>query len=246
MSGQTGLSDSPLPRWQIPELDAPARPVAPPPEPPPGPDGADHAEPPVTEIFAEAAARGHAEGVASGLREGREQGYAEGLAAGTRAGEAALAVQAQRLSAIAERLDAPIPALDRAVEEAVAALALEVARCVIGGEVARSRDYLVRLIREAVAKVPIEMGALQLVLNPADVELVRGLVPDIESGGAVLVGDDAIEEGGCVVIADGDARPVKDRRWRPRAGEGASQVDLTLAARWRSVMLALFDGEEEE
>jgi hypothetical protein len=36
---------------------------------------------------------------------------------------------------------------------------------------------------------------------------------------------------------------VKDRRWRPRNGEAGPHIDLSLAARWRSVMLALFDGE---
>jgi flagellar assembly protein FliH len=190
-------------------------------------------------------AKGYAEGLRRGLAEGRDTGYAEGLAAGAKAAEEPLAAQARRLAAIASRLAAPIPALDRTVEEAIAALALEVARCVIGSEVVQSREYLVRLIREAVAKVPVEMGALQIVLHPADLEVVRGLAPDIESGGAVLVADPAIEEGGCLVVADGDGRPVRDRRWRPRAGEGVSQVDLSLAARWRGVMLALFDGEEE-
>jgi flagellar assembly protein FliH len=255
---------SSLPRWQIPELETATSAVAPAVADEPadceagsaevprnGADGVNgrtngsaHDHAPTSEIVAAEILRGHAEGVARGLAEGREQGYAEGLAA-AKAAEEKLAAQADRLTAIADRLAAPIPALERAVEESVAALALEVARCVVGGEVARSRDYLVRLIREAIAKVPIEMGALQLVLNPADVELIRELAPDVESGGAVLVGDAAVEAGGCLVVADGGGKPVKDRRWRPRAGEGISQVDLTLAARWRGVMLALFDGEEE-
>ena len=273
MSERSAMRGCALPRWQIPDLDGAAEPgiaTAPPrmngagiveaearvngaaapngaavPDDSAAPNGAAEQPPPASDIIAEEIARGRAEGIARGLLEGREEGYAEGLAAGTKAAEEALAAQAQRLAAIAEWLGGPIPALERAVEEAVAALALEIARCVIGDEVARSRDYLVRLIREAIAKVPIEMGALQLVLNPADVELVRALAPDIESGGAVLVGDASVEAGGCLVVADGDGKPVKDRRWRPRAGEGVSQVDLTLAARWRGVMLALFDGEEE-
>lgn len=257
MSERADLPGASLSRWPIPELEAgksaSATDGAAPPETgseaampyPNGADGAAHDRDPVNQIVAEEIARHRAEAVERGLAEGREQGYADGLAAGARAAEEAVAAQLQRLAAIANRLGAPIPALDRTVEEGVVALALEVARCVVGSEVERSREYLVRLIREAIAKVPIEMGALRLVLNPADLELVRGLAPDIESGGAVLVGDGSVEAGGCLVIADGDGKPVKDRRWRPRAGEGVSQVDLTLAARWRAVMLALFDGEEE-
>jgi len=246
---------SPLLLWQFPELEASPKPVS-----TPLPSEGDNAcdarvtfeqdnaspdEPNITDMVREQIEKGYAEGWQRGLAEGREKGYTEGIDAGAKAAETALAEQAQRLAAILARLDAPIPALDRPVEEAVAALALEVARCVIGGETARSREYLVRLIREAVAKVPIEMGTLKVVLNPADLELVRALAPEIENGSASLVGDNAIEPGDCLVVADGQGAPIKDMRWRPRTGEGMSQVDLSLATRWRAVMLALFEDEDK-
>ncbi|HJU19453.1 MAG TPA: FliH/SctL family protein, partial [Stellaceae bacterium] len=193
-------------------------------------------------LVAAEAARGHAEGLERGLAEGREKGYAEGFAAGTRAAEQALAAEARRLAAIVRSLGSPIPALERAVEDAVLALALEIARCVIGGEIARSHEPLLRLIRAAIAKVPIEMGAIEIVLNPADLDLVRTLAPEIEEAGAALIGDMAVEIGGCLVIGHDDA---KDVRWHPRLREGVSQVDLSLAARWRNVILTLFDGGAE-
>ncbi len=121
-------------------------------------------------------------------------------------------------------------------------MALEIARCVIGSEISRSRASLVRLLRETLAQAPIEMGALEVVLNPADLDLVRALAPEIESEGTVLVGDAAIEAGGCVIIGRGEA---KDVRWHPRLRDGVSQIDLSLAARWRNIMLRLFDDEEE-
>jgi flagellar assembly protein FliH len=188
--------------------------------------------------------RAREEGLRLGLDEGREKGYAAGFAEGTAAGEAMLRQDAERLAAIVGRLGAPLSALEEPVEEAVAALALEIARCVIGVEVKRSREFLVRLVREAIAKVPLEMGAPRVLLNPADLDLVRRLVPEIEAGSAVLVGDETIEIGGAIVIADGEDRQVKDRRWNPRAADGVSQVNLTLSSRWRAVMLTLFDGEE--
>jgi flagellar assembly protein FliH len=193
---------------------------------------------------AAAAAEGYAEGLQRGIADGTAQGYATGFEEGKRQAEQHIAVQAHNVAAIAARLGAPIAALDRVIEEAVVALALEVARHVIGSEVSRSRDYLVRLIREAIAKVPIEMGAPSVLLNPADRSLISDLAPEIEDDGIVLLDDDSIEPGGCVVIANGDDAPLKDRRWHPRASEGVSQVNLTLASRWRSVMLTLFDGEE--
>jgi flagellar assembly protein FliH len=190
--------------------------------------------------------KGHAEGMERGMAEGQKKGYAAGVEQGQRVTQQRLAEQMRRLDAAIKKLGEPIRALERPVEDAVIALGLEVARRVIGGEVARSREYLVRLIREALAKVPIEMGAPKVVLNPADVALVRELAPDIESGEVALVGDESIEAGGCLVVADvaGNA-PVKDKRWHPRGREGASQIDLTLAARWRAVMLTLFESEGE-
>jgi flagellar assembly protein FliH len=183
--------------------------------------------------------------IEAGFEEGREQGYAAGFAAGLAAGEAAAAEAVQRLTSIVASLGGSLTAFEQPVEEAVAALALEAARCVIGAEVKRSHEFLVCLVREAIAKVPLEMAMPRVLLSPIDLELVRHLAPDIDSAGAILVADDTIEAGGCIVVADGGQQPVKDRRWNPRHPAGAAQVDLTLAARWREVMLTLFDGEDE-
>jgi flagellar assembly protein FliH len=239
MNGPLKLADTALRRWQFPTLDGTRMPSDP---------GAEAA--PVQDMQALAAAAAaraeaaYAEAVERGLAEGRERGYAAGLEAATPL-EQRLVAQVERLSGILGHFDAPIAVLQRPVEEAVAALALEIARCVIGGEVLRSHAYLVRLIREAIARVPIEMGTPKILLNPADLDLVRELAPDIDDKRAALVSDETVEPGGCLVIADGDDTPVVDRRWHPRAGEGMSQVDLTLASRWRSVILTLFAGEED-
>lgn len=257
MTYPVDAAGSPLLLWQIPELEVSAKAVSPNPVAPPSPAAAEELndgiaeeqnsarddEPQTSRLIEEQIRKGYADGWDRGFAEGRENGYAEGLAAGTEAAEAAHAGQAQRLAAIIERLSAPLPELESIVEEAVTALALEVARCVIGRETSRSREYLVQLIREAVAKVPIEMGALRVVVNPSDLELIRALAPDIERRGVALVGDDAIEPGDCRVVADGQDAPIKDMRWRPRSGDGISEVDLSLATRWRTVMLALFEGE---
>jgi flagellar assembly protein FliH len=247
------LSELPLLRWTIPELEpgsqSPAAPIEKAEEdaddggtsPAPQMDSAD--EPPVDEFVEQHIAKGYADGWERGHAEGREQGYAAGIAAGTEAGRAALAREARRLVAISDKLGAPIAAFDAAVEEAVAGLALEAARAVIGSETSRSRDYLVHLIRLAVAKVPVEMGTTKIVLNPADLELIRRSGPDIETENALLIGDDGIAPGDCLVVADGQNTPIKDMRWRPRAGD--AQADLSLAARWRTVMRTLFEEEDK-
>jgi flagellar assembly protein FliH len=258
MIGMADLSGPALLRWQFPDLDAPAgadriaAPIEECADATPEHDAPDAVansgsdDPPCgvsDDVVAAEIARGYAEGLQRGVAEGNEKGYADGFAAGAQASQRALADEARRLAAIVERLAVPMPALERLVEDALVALALEVARCVIGSEVGQSRDSLARLIREALVKAPIRIGGLRIALNPADLDLVRTLAPDLEAGGAALVGDTAVEAGGCVIVFDEDDRPIKDRRWHPRTADGAPHIDLSLAARWRSAMLALFDGE---
>jgi flagellar assembly protein FliH len=185
------------------------------------------------------------EGLQRGLAEGREQGYVAGFAEGAKAGEAKMMEAVKQMAAIIGKLGMPVAALDEPVEEAVVALALEIARCVIGDGVKRSHEFLVRLVREAVAKVPLEMGAPRVLLNPTDLELIRRLAPEIDDGHAMLVADETIEPGGALIVADGEERQIKDRRWNPRIAEGVSEVNLTLPSRWRAVMLTLFDGEDD-
>lgn len=251
MSRRLNVASTSMLPWQVPDLDPAARsgpaPAAAVPAAPARPPAAAAKTEAVTllEALEQAQAKGYAEGLERGLAEGREKGYAAGLEQGHKAAQQRLAEQARRLEAAIRKLGAPIRALDRPVEDAVVALGLEVARRVIGGEIARSRDSLVRLIREALAKVPIEMGPPKVILHPADIALVRAISPEIDTE-VELIGDEAIEAGGCLVVADppGTA-PIKDKRWHPRARDGASQIDLTLAARWRGVMLTLFDNEGE-
>jgi flagellar assembly protein FliH len=250
MSARLNLAGATVLPFQFPPLrEEPAGPVSDalpsPPEPvDEGPSSADAAAL-AAETLAAELARAHEEGLQRGLAEGREQGYAAGFTEGAKAGEAQMREAVSRMTEIVSRLSMPVTALEQPVEEAVAALALEVARCVIGAEVKRSCEFLVRLVREAIAKVPLEMGAPRVLLNPVDLELVRRLAPEIEDGNAVLVGDETIEAGGALVVADGEERQIKDRRWDPRTADGVSQVNLTLSSRWREVMLTLFDGEND-
>ena len=253
MSGRLNLAGASVLPFQFPALRDEEEALPLPAPSPPAADGAADVPPPpgpdalalAAEAIAAERAQAHEEGLQRGIAEGREQGYAAGLAEGAKVGEAKMLQAVRQMAAIIGKLGMPVAALEQPVEEAVAALALEVARCVIGDEVKRSREFLVRLVREAIAKVPLEMGAPRVLLNPADLELVRRLAPEIDDGNAVLIGDETVEPGGALIVADGEDRQIKDRRWNPRTADGVSQVNLTLSSRWRAVMLTLFDGEDD-
>jgi len=191
-------------------------------------------------IRVQKAAEGHAEGLTRGLEEGRTQGRNEGYDAGRRAAETEAAATAARFAKIFDALGGEIKALDDAVEDAVVALAIELARRVIGAEVARSREALAGLIRQVLAEIPIDTGTPRVLLHPDDLAALRTHLPDIGSAKVELVGDESIEAGGCRVLADGiDDTTRPDRRWIERSN--LFEGDLTLASRWRAAMLALFD-----
>jgi flagellar assembly protein FliH len=252
MSTRLDLSDASVSPFQFPSLEDVAEPksvsvageAVPGVMAGPGEDVVVNGTVPHADTIALELAQLRAEAIERGLTEGREQGYAAGYAEGAAIGEVRLTEAVERLAAIVRHLGEPLAVLEQPVEEAIVALALEIARCVIGNEVRRSHEFLVRLVREAIAAIPLEMGSPRVLLNPADLELIRKLVPEAEAGHASLVADDTVEPGGCLVIADGESRGNKDRRWNPRVSEGVSQVNLTLSSRWRAVMLTLFDGEE--
>lgn len=195
-------------------------------------------------IRAHKAVEGHAEGLARGLEEGqsrgRAEGYMAGYEAGKRAAEEELAVVSGRLAKALDTLGGAIKALDGPIEDAVVALALELARRIIGAEVVRNREALVALVRRVVAEIPIDIGMPRILLHPDDLAALRKHMPDIAKGKIELIADEAIEPGGCRVIADGGENITRpDRRWIERSN--LFEGDLTLASRWRAAMLALFD-----
>lgn len=191
-------------------------------------------------LRAEKAAEGYAAGLARGLEEGRAQGRSEGHDAGRKAAEADAAAAVARIAKVFDVLGGEITKLDDAVEDAVVTLAIEVARRVIGAEVARSHEALAGLIRQVLAEIPIDTGAPRILLHPDDLAALRTHLPDIGNGKVDLVADETIEAGGCRVLADGvDHATRPDRRWIERSN--LFEGDLTLAARWRAAMLALFD-----
>jgi len=237
--GETAAVRSPT-KPSLPE----SRPASPAEPPPPSVDedaaAAAAAAAAVEALRAEKAAEGYAAGLARGVEEGRAQGRSEGYEAGRQAAEADAAAAVARIAKVFDALGGEIKKLDDAVEDAIVALALEIARRVIGAEVARSHEALAGLIRQVLAEIPIDTGTPHVLLHPDDVAALQTHLPDIGNGKVQLVPDDTIEPGGCRILADGiDHATRPDRRWIERSN--LFEGDLTLAARWRAAMLAMFD-----
>lgn len=218
-------------RWEPPDFDdegrvreAPAEPSpapAPPPSPAPEPEPELNLPPDFQLPTAEEIERMHEEVRAAGFEEGRKQGHAEGLEMGLREGyadgKARAEAEAQRLAALADQLDAALTGLDHEVAEELMALAIELARRVVGHIATRHPEHIIDTVRTALAQVPQAHAHIRL--HPDDLALVREhLGEQLAHAGHRLQEDMNLARGDCRLDAQG------------------AQVDATLQTRWRRVL----------
>jgi len=135
----------------------------------------------------------------AGHREGYTRGYSDGLTAAQT--ETREVLNQARL--IAEGAAAARDALIAGVEAEIVALVLDVARKVIGQEMAQDSTIVLRTVERALTHIKGN-GLLRLRVNPADVDLVTQhwsspRSPEPRSRRWEIVGDATVSRGGCVI-----------------------------------------------
>ena len=158
----------------------------------------------------------------AGEAEGHAQGHARGLAEGHAAGLAAVQAQAGELLALAQALPAALQLAQNSVADDLLALALDIARQVLGQALAAEPQAILAVVHELLQAEPSLLGAPQLLLHPDDAALVKELLADdLKAAGWRVRLDAQIERGGCRVTAQSGER------------------DATVQARWERVSAAL-------
>ena len=158
----------------------------------------------------------------AGEAEGRAQGHAQGLAEGHAAGLAAVQAQAAQLQALAQALPAALQLAQNGVADDLMALALDIARQVLGQALAAEPQAILAVVHELLQAEPSLSGSPQLLLHPDDAALVKELLSDdLKAAGWRVRTDAHIERGGCRVTAHSGER------------------DATVQARWERVSAAL-------
>lgn len=156
------------------------------------------------EITAQAQREGFDEGMkegrADGLAQGREEGLAQALAEGRAAAAAELATQVAELRAVMQQLLEPLAQQNAAIEAAMTQLSLDIARAVLHCEPALAPEKLLPLVRRAVRELPVGERNLTVLLNPQQLELVRGHAEWPQNWH--LQGDSRLDRGGCKVITE--------------------------------------------
>lgn len=149
--------------------------------------------------------------------EGYQAGYAAGLPAGREAGQAEVGLEAARLRDAVASLEQSFAELDQQVADELLALAMEIARQVLRGEISARPDTILDVVREALDQLPHQHATISL--NPSDAALVRAHLGDnLGHGGHRIQEDKTLKPGDCLLEA------------------GGSVLDATVATRWRRVL----------
>jgi len=165
---------------------------------------------------------GMAEGRQRGHDEGHAQGYEKGLAEGRAAGLVQAQAQAAQLQALACALPVALRQAEAGVADDLLALALDMARQVLGQALAVDPLAMLAVVRELLQAEPSLSGAPQLLLHPDDAALVKEwLADELKAAGWRVRTDAGMARGGCRVLA------------------ASGERDATLPTRWERVSAAL-------
>ncbi len=154
-------------------------------------------------------------------RDAHKQGYDAGYEEGT----ARARMEALRLHTLVEQLDTALGQFDQQMAEQLLALALEIARQVVGQAVAVRPTVILDTVREALLQLPHQHAAIYL--HPEDSSLVRSYAGDqLAHAGHRIFEDPGVARGGV------------------RLEAGGSHIDATLATRWQRVVESMGTGGE--
>ncbi|MES2755901.1 MAG: flagellar assembly protein FliH [Pseudomonadota bacterium] len=171
-------------------------------------------QPPSEEMLAavreEARALGH--------EEGHGAGYADGLAIG----RAEAARELEHLQSIALEFGQALAAADETIAADVLDLALHLAKGMLRSALEVKPELVIPVVREAIEYLPVVQQPAVLMLNPADMPIVREAIgEELDKGGWRVVQDAGIARGGCKVDT------------------ATNQIDAQIATRWERMTHAL-------
>jgi flagellar assembly protein FliH len=153
-----------------------------------------------------------------GYDDGHGAGYADGLAIG----RAEAAKELEHLQAIALEFSGALAAADETIAADVLDLALHLAKSMLRNALEIKPELVIPVVREAIEYLPVLQQPAVLMLNPADVALVREAIGDeLDKGGWRVVQDPSIARGGCKVDT------------------ATNQIDAQVGTRWERLTHAL-------
>ncbi|HEY6511676.1 MAG TPA: FliH/SctL family protein [Burkholderiaceae bacterium] len=147
---------------------------------------------------------------------GYQEGYRDGLVALDNFKRSVLQQNSAQFGAVLQQFDEQLDALELEMARALARVAASIAQQVVRDELAARPERIARVTQEAVEAVLLSARHIVVQVNPQDLALVeQGAADAVAARGARLVGDPAIERGGCRVLSD------------------VGTIDARIGARWQ-------------
>jgi flagellar biosynthesis/type III secretory pathway protein FliH len=165
------------------------------------------------------------------LDESYRRGLAEGLGRAAKESEARLAEVTALVSEMVVRIEGLTTLAPGILEENVAALAVIVARQIVGREVSLEPEIIADLVRRALTEFPVDQS-LRIRVHPLDLSLLSGpssgtAVPITGTRDASWLADGRVARGGCLIegrdrIVDGRVDTALERAYRRMAAIDAT------------------------
>lgn len=152
----------------------------------------------------------------------RAQAQAEGTVAGYAAGMAQAAAERARLTALLAVLGAQVSEHEQGLADEILDLALALSRQLVGESLALRRELVLPVVSAALRQLPHSTRHVQLLLHPADLQLVQTLLASERLGAnCQLLADATIAPGGCRIETE------------------QCEIDATISARWKRLLASL-------
>ncbi|TAL91383.1 MAG: flagellar assembly protein FliH [Candidimonas sp.] len=174
------------------------------------------------EGYAQGHAQGLAEGTRTGLKTGHEQGYQAGFSEGHAAGRASSLNETEQLQSLLAACAKALESIEAEIGQSLISLAMQIAQRVVHGALAIEPEKILDTIRDIFRLDADHPAPSRLMVNPADLELIKAqLADDPNLNKWQILPDPSIERGGCI------------------AETALGDIDATLQTRWRRVTAAL-------
>ncbi len=159
---------------------------------------------------------------AAKTRKVHQLAYEAGRADGLREGAAKSVFEAQQFAALANSLRTHHLESSQVLADEILGVALEIARQMTGQVLTARPEAIVAVVQDALTRVLQPAAQATLTLNPADAAIVQAQLGEtLTTGGWRIVEDHNMARGGCTL------RTL------------ASELDATVATRWRRIAAAL-------
>lgn len=158
----------------------------------------------------------HAEGYAEGFKQGRAQALLEAQ----KQVSDYIAQQGQQLGRLIESAKTQLEGAEQLAGQAVLELACEMARQVLRHEISSNPNVLLPVIREALGMLFSDSKAVQIKLNPLDLDVLQDILQEeYPNLPLTLQPDAAIARGACLVESAGTVIDGRlEKRWARAIG----------------------------